>query len=695
MQLQSYGNVATTKGMAHTQSFQMQMNAKMFNILTDKLYQNKEGAVIRELSANARDAHVEANKDDQPFEITMPSWLSSTFKIRDFGTGIDPAEFYDIYTNLGHSTKDDENTSIGAYGLGSKTPFAITDQYTIRNYYNGHMYLYTAYKDEGMPTVSLVGDMPTEESNGLEIEVNIPSRSSISKIQEEVKRQLAYFEVKPTIKGMDDFEWIETPELHMGYSVTTGHYHSDVTVVMGGIPYVSSISNFPEELRQKLYRLTLVLVAKLGEIDIPPSRESIEFTPKTIKFVGDKIEEIKEDYKHDFAYRVKNAKNEVELGNILESRITEWISNRKHETELYTFKNEILTGGELRNILDSSLIGVNVKENKYYYKTLRSNYNSSSISTIQRTILNRRQETQGEVYLNDLSPRANKVIQLHKSALLVNSAVVFPNEGKSKLFPEAANKAELMLKNLGFKPIRLSTLMSMPVVVAGAPKSKVYSRPDQVFKVGTNGDVLKESVRFMPEEGYFVNMSNWNMSESKEYLACMVSVLGKEVYALRSHARGEASRSGGKWISVNTLEDQLVKGLTAKMVRAENAYLKSDILTKEVNCETMFTKELTELLAENPNWANTKLSKLSKACRLIKEEYNKSRLSFAEDLQIEERIMCTPKAKGKIPENILKLAKQAKENYSEALTATFKYERWDKSNKSLSQTINLIVGNFK
>jgi hypothetical protein len=175
----------------------------------------------------------------------------------------------------------------------------------------------------------------------------------------------------------------------------------------------------------------------------------------------------------------------------------------------------------------------------------------------------------------------------------------------------------------------------------------------------------------------------------------MVSVLGKEVYALRSHAMGEVSKSGSKWISVNTLEDQLVKGLTAKMVRVENAYLKLDILTKEVNCETMFTKELTELLAENPNWANTKLSKLSKACHLIKKEYNKSRLSFAEDLQIEERIMCTPKAKGKIPANILKLAKQAKENYSEALTATFQYKRWDKSNKSLSQTINLIVGNFK
>ena len=106
MKLSSYGNEAQVSGVEHTQAFQMQMNSKMFSILTDKLYQNKEGAVIRELSANARDAHVAAGKSDIPFELTLPTWLSTEFKIRDFGTGINPQDFYDIYTNLGQSTKD-------------------------------------------------------------------------------------------------------------------------------------------------------------------------------------------------------------------------------------------------------------------------------------------------------------------------------------------------------------------------------------------------------------------------------------------------------------------------------------------------------------------------------------------------------------------------------------------------------------
>ena len=55
--------------------FGMKLNSKMYSILTDRLYKNKPGAVIRELSCNAYDSHVMAGKEDVPFEIHMPSWL--------------------------------------------------------------------------------------------------------------------------------------------------------------------------------------------------------------------------------------------------------------------------------------------------------------------------------------------------------------------------------------------------------------------------------------------------------------------------------------------------------------------------------------------------------------------------------------------------------------------------------------------
>ena len=697
MQLSNYGNAAQVIGVQHTQSFQMQMNAKMFSILTDKLYQNKEGAVIRELSANARDAHVAAGKANLPFDITLPSWVSNIFTIRDYGTGIDPDEFYDIYTNLGHSTKDHEDLSIGAYGLGSKTPFAITDQYTIRNFWNGNVYVYTAFKDEGMPTVSLIGSELTDECNGLEITVDITKNGSVGSFRRECAKQLAYFDVKPNVSGYDDFEWDDIPELHMGYDIKSGHYYSDITIVMGGIPYTSSTSNFPDDVRESLKRLQLTLVAKLGEVDIPPSRESLEFTPKSIKFVTDKLNEIKDDYIHDFAYRVEQAANEVELVHVLKNRITEWIGIKDFETNLYSYKDNMLTGVQLVDITDGQIGGITVKEHRSYYKTLRPTYNGNSIANILRGINSRSHNNSdniGKVYLNDLSPRANKVIQMHKDALDMNSSVVFPTEGKSKLFQDAANKIEIRLKNMGFNPIRLSTLMTMPVVIKSS-SSKVFNKPDQVFLVDQRGEVIKRSLKILPDEGYFTTMSNWTLRSQSSYLASLTSVLGLEIYALRSHAQGAVSKSNGKWISVHKLEDKLIKGLRDKLKIANNAESKNNEIKKEIPCGPLFDKRLNEIIVDNPKWCNSKLEKLSNACYLIQKEFDESRLTMSESYLVSIYNIEVPTSKAKVNTNIMKLVKHAEDNYAEALEYAFYDRSWQKDRKSLKQTINLIVGNFK
>ena len=697
MQLSNYGNAAQVIGVQHTQSFQMQMNAKMFSILTDKLYQNKEGAVIRELSANARDAHVAAGKENLPFDITLPSWVSNIFTIRDYGTGIDPDEFYDIYTNLGHSTKDHEDLSIGAYGLGSKTPFAITDQYTIRNFWNGNVYVYTAFKDEGMPTVSLIGSELTDECNGLEITVDITKNGSVGSFRRECAKQLAYFDVKPNVSGYDDFEWDDIPELHMGYDIKSGHYYSDITIVMGGIPYTSSTSNFPDDVRESLKRLELTLVAKLGEVDIPPSRESLEFTPKSIKFVTDKLNEIKDDYIHDFAYRVEQAANEVELVHVLKNRITEWIGIKDFETNLYSYKDNMLTGVQLIDITDGQIGGITVKEHRSYYKTLRPTYNGNSVANILRGINSRsynNSDNIGKVYLNDLSPRANKVIQMHKDALDMNSSVVFPTEGKSKLFQDAANKIEIRLKNMGFNPIRLSTLMTMPVVIKSS-SSKVFNKPDQVFLVDQRGEVIKRSLKILPDEGYFTTMSNWTLRSEKSYLASLTSVLGLEIYALRSHAQGAVSKSNGKWISVHKLEDKLIKGLRDKLKIANNAESKNNEIKKEIPCGPLFDKRLNEIIVDNPQWCNSKLEKLSNACYLIQKEFDESRLTMSESYLVSIYNIEVPTSKAKVNTNIMKLVKHAEDNYAEALEYAFYDRSWQKDRKSLKQTINLIVGNFK
>jgi len=693
MQLSTYGNAAQVSGVQHTQSFQMQMNAKMFSILTDKLYQNKEGAVIRELSANARDAHVSAGKADVPFEITLPTWISSEFKIRDFGTGIDPEEFYDIYTNLGHSTKDHEDTSIGAYGLGSKTPFAVTDSYTIRNFYDGTVYVYTAFKDTGMPTVSLIGSEPTTESNGLEIAVDVSSTGNVSAFQRQCSQQLAYFDIKPTIVNDPDFEWEEIPELSTGYNVKSGGYGSDITVVMGGIPYKCSIRDLPEELYNSMNRISLVIVAELGQVDIPPSREALELTPKTIKFLEDKCTEIREDYVVDFSYQVANAKNEVELYTILRGRVDSWISSKEFVITHFEFKGVEILGRDLSDLLDKDMAGMTCKENSQHYKTLRSYYGNSSVSTLVRN--KSRFSTDADitkVYLNDLAPRANKVIQLNKGMLDKGSSVAFPSEQKSKFFQEAATLVELKLIDLGFKPVRLSTLMAMPILVKGTPAAKAYNRPDQIFRVDSEGNVDKTTLIQLPTEGYYVPMSNWSMAASESLLKFISIDLGEQVYALRSHAQGAAVKDS-KWISINTLDSQVVKALTKRIKEFSDARTKLNQMSAELTTSVFFDKGFADK-AEGAD-PKSKVMRLLRGCRQYQGEYNTASLNtyhhkLKDSLELPDIL-----SKATAQVSLLKLATHAEENYAQALSNVYHYNRWDTTTNGLQQTLNLIIGNFK
>ena len=696
MQLSNYGNAAQVIGVQHTQQFQMQMNAKMFSILTDKLYQNKEGAVIRELSANARDAHVAAGKSELPFHITLPSWISTEFKIRDFGTGIDPDEFYDIYTNLGHSTKDHEDTSIGAYGLGSKTPFAITDSYTIRNYWNGIVYVYTAFKDSGMPTVSLIGSETSDEVNGLEISVDIGSDGNVSSFRRQCGEQLGYFDVKPIIHNYDDFEWPEIPELHMGYDVKAGHYSSEITIVMGGIPYTSPTRSLPEELKSVIYRLDVTLVAKLGEVDIPPSRESLELTAKTIAFISSKIIEISEDYVIDFAYRVEHADNDLQLNAILLSRIDEWLKTKDFNVSNYEYKKLKYSGETLTEIVSKELTMFNAKKNIKHYKSLRNNYNGCSVGTIVQMLRNYSNSSSNgdgnSLYLNDLSPRANKVINENKYSLSSNSVVIFPNERKSKMFSNAANEAYVKLKELGFEPIKLSTLMSMPVVLKNTTKSKSYNKPDQIFLTNhRHGDVIKTSIGELPEEGYFVTMSNWTMSQKDSYISCVHSVLDLDVYALRSHAQQAASRSG-KWTSIHKLANKVIKGLTAKLKRAKDAEETLRVLSTHLNCGPLFDVYI-EKVELNPK---RKLAKLIKSCREAQVEFDNSRLTRQEEYQIVDLAIPEYKSEAKPPAYIVRYANETSDKWSHIINSTFYFNRWnDEGKAALSQALNLIEGNFK
>lgn len=86
-------------------------------LLTSNLYSNPLESFLRETVANAYDSHIEAGNDEHILlVITRTEYSKYTISVRDYGVGVSPERFDQIYRNIGSSTKRESNEYIGAFG---------------------------------------------------------------------------------------------------------------------------------------------------------------------------------------------------------------------------------------------------------------------------------------------------------------------------------------------------------------------------------------------------------------------------------------------------------------------------------------------------------------------------------------------------------------------------------------------------
>ncbi len=277
--------------------FRIRNSAKAFNILSSGLYANKIRAIIRELSCNAVDSHVAAGKSGTPFDVHLPNSLEPHFSIRDYGTGLTHDQVTNIYTTYFESTKTNSNEFIGALGLGSKSPFSYTDNFTVTAIKDGRKGIYTAFiNEQGVPSIALMMEEETSEPAGVEVKFSVNDRYDFDKFRQEARAVYKWFKHRPVVSGVDNFEFpeitYETKDIIPGvHSIKDSR---NTYAIMGNIAYpieIPSADNSLGDLRQ-LLNCGLMMEFDIGELDFQASREGLSYIPETIASIKRKLEAV-------------------------------------------------------------------------------------------------------------------------------------------------------------------------------------------------------------------------------------------------------------------------------------------------------------------------------------------------------------------------------------------------------------------
>jgi HSP90 family molecular chaperone len=124
------------------------------------LYSDPEQSFIREIVSNAWDSHVEAGTTDTPVIIKFNTQnYNKSITIRDYGTGLSPERFAEVYCNIGSSTKRDSNDFIGGFGIGKYSSLACSNTVYITSYYNNIAYYYVMIKSGNSITTNLLKEL--------------------------------------------------------------------------------------------------------------------------------------------------------------------------------------------------------------------------------------------------------------------------------------------------------------------------------------------------------------------------------------------------------------------------------------------------------------------------------------------------------------------------------------------------------
>jgi hypothetical protein len=277
-------------------SFSIKSLSNIFELLHKSMYNDKPTAVAREVISNAIDANIESRSGKKTI-VTLPTRFIPTFTVQDFGVGIDK-ERLECFSSYGASTKTNTNKEIGGFGLGAKSPWSITDQFTITTICHNIKYKYLCYMDDkGIGKVKELFAIATDEPSGTTMEIPVSDSDHVIAIQRQAHLfALCNQDKIEIVNGDYNIRDIYESKQHTvslkGFMPANYHVYdwsyigirNSIIFVNGYVPYVLPITSEFSALINNHY--TVLVKFDIGVLDLPATRELLSNTPKNNKIIN-------------------------------------------------------------------------------------------------------------------------------------------------------------------------------------------------------------------------------------------------------------------------------------------------------------------------------------------------------------------------------------------------------------------------
>ena len=307
-------------------------SSMVFQLFTKNVYSNPIGTVVREITSNCFDSHTEA-KVNAPVLIRKfkDSQDNTTYiSFIDYGVGMSPDRIENIYGVYFESTKRVDNTQIGGFGIGGKTPLAYKrstgqgegeydNSFNVITVFDGMKYAYLIFEGEDSPVITLLHSEATTEANGTEIRIPV-LEADVEKFTKEMVRQLYYFE-NVIFEGFED-DYRHGDTLSNQYQIIRAksflfrgeQYSEYMHICLGRVAYPIDFNTLG--LSQGDYRLPVAIRLEVGDINVTVSRESIDYSENTIKMLKKKLETVKTDIANMLAKQYGDVKTLEQYFNV-------------------------------------------------------------------------------------------------------------------------------------------------------------------------------------------------------------------------------------------------------------------------------------------------------------------------------------------------------------------------------------------